>query len=188
MCTPAAAIGVVTAGVGFLQQREQAEAATEAANIQYDIEVRRAQQEAQDRQNQLSQDLMEESQRTNQQRQELALQALQAQAGQRVAAAESGTGGVSKVRSFLTSEIQEGVALSDIATQQKNTAFSAAQRSRGIHEAKVSRTENAFLTRQANRRRKPGIVDLGIGVLNAPGVGEAIGKKAVDIFGSKDNK
>lgn len=185
MCTPTAAIGLLGAGLSFYQQGEQAEAATEAANIQYDIETRRAQEESQDRQNQLSQDLLEESQRVNQQRQELALQALRAQAGQRVASAESGTGGVSKVRSFLTSEIQEGQALSDIAAQQQNTAFNAAQRARGIHSAKVARSENAFLTRQANRRNRPGIIDLGIGALNADGVGEALGER---IFGKPKGK
>jgi hypothetical protein len=184
MCTPTAAIGVVMAGASFLQQREQAEAANEAAEIQYETEMERAKAESMNRENQLSQEVLEESQRLNQQRQELALEALREQAGKRVASAESGTGGVSKIRSFLSTDIQEGVAESDLDTQAKNTAFSVAQRSRGIHTALASRQENAFLTRQANRRRKPGVVDLGIGLLGAPGVATGIGDKASKAFSS----
>lgn len=175
MCTPTAVIAGVAAVGGFMQQRQAAESANEAAEIQYEVESDRAAAEALNRENQLSQEVLEESQRLNQQRQELALEALRERSGQRVASAESGTGGVSKIRSFLSADIQEGVAESDIATQLKNTAFNVSQKSKGIGVALTSRQENAFLTRQSNRRRKPGLVDLGIGVLGAPGVADAIG-------------
>ena len=168
MCEPVSlsmmAVGAASTLFQFQQQREAAEAANEAAEIQHDIEVKRAKEEAKDRQNQLSQEALEESQRISQQRQQLALQALQEASSARVASAESGTGGVSKIRSFLAADIGADLARSDIEKNVRNAQFNVAQRARGIGTAKNTRTENAFLTRQANTRRKPGIGDLAAGL------------------------
>lgn len=168
MCEPVS-ITMAVAGIASTlyqqdQQRQAAEAANDAAEIQHDVEVQRAKAEAQDRQNQLSQEALEESQRISQQRQQIALQALQEASSARVASAESGTGGVSKIRSFLSADIGADLARSDIEKNERNAQFNLSQNARGIQTAKTTRTENAFLTRQANTRRKPGLGDLAVGL------------------------
>lgn len=179
MCGPAAVmvgVGVASSLFQFQQQREAAEAANEAAAIQHKVEVDRAKAEAQDRQNQLSQEALEESQRIGQQRQQLALQALQEQSSAKVAAAEGGLGGVSKIRSFLTADIQGDLARSDIEKNVTNAQFNLQQRARGIQTAKQTRVDNAFLTRQANTRRKPGMGDLAVGIAGNPLVQGGVAK------------
>jgi hypothetical protein len=185
MCTPAAAIGIVSGGLGFLQQREAVKNANKAAKIQHNIEVERATEEAKNRHNQLSQEALQESQRINQQRQSLALQALQEHASLTVAAAEGGTGGVSKIRSFLSADIGEDLARSDLAINANNARFNISQNSRGIDSSKGNRIQNAFLTRQASTRRKPGALDLAIGLAGQTGVQEAGGAAISSAFASK---
>ena len=182
MCTPMAAVGIATVALGFMQQTQQAKVANEAASDQYKAEADRARQESLDRQNQLSHDTQEESQRLHQQREALALQTLREKAGIRVASAEGGVGGVSKIRSFLTSEIQAGVADSDITTQETNTAFNTNQRLLGIGNAASDRISNAQSTFVTNSRRKPGVMDLGVGLLSNSDVASAGMNQASKLF------
>jgi len=182
MCSPAALIGVATAGLSTYQQRQEAKAANKAAEIQHDVDVARAKEEAQNRHNQLSQEALQESQRINQQRQSLALQALQEQASLKVASAEGGTGGVSKIRSFLSADIGEDLARSDVDVNSRNAQFNLAQSSAGIDTAKGNRIQNAFLTRQANTRRKPGFMDFALASLGQSSVQEAGGKAISSAF------
>ena len=182
MCTPMAAVGIATVALGFMQQTQQAKVANEAASDQYKAEADRARQESMDRQNQLSHDTQEESQRLHQQREALALQTLREKAGIRVASAEGGVGGVSKIRSFLTSEIQSGVADSDITTQETNTAFNTNQRLLGIGNAASDRISNAQSTFVTNSRRKPGVMDLGVGLLSNSDVASAGMNQASKLF------
>lgn len=182
MCDPASiTMAVVTTAstvAGFQQQRQQAKAANKAAEIQHKIEVKRARQEAMDRENQLTQDALIESDRLNRERTALALEALREQAGIRVASAEGGIGGVSKVRSFLAADVQEDLARSDIDRSEANAEFNIAQASRGIENTRVAREQNAFLTRQANTQQVPGFGDLALGLVssNASGIGQGVSR------------
>jgi len=169
MCEPASITMAVVAVAGTLQQRQAAQAGNKAAKQQQQIEVARARQEAMDRENQLSQDALIESTRINKERTELALEALREQASIRVGAAEGGIGGVSKVRSFLTTNIQEDQARSDIDTNERNAQFNLAQASRGIEATRFARRQNAFLTRQSQTQRVPGALDFGLALIPAAG-------------------
>jgi len=159
MCSPTLIIAGVTTAVSLYQtneQRQAAKAGNKAAKQQQQIEVTRARQEAMDRENQLSQDALIESTKLNKERTELALEALREQAAVRIGSAEGGLGGVSKVRSFLTTDIQEDLARSDIDTNARNAQFNLAQAQRGIEATEFARRQNAFLTRQANTQKVPG--------------------------------
>jgi len=169
MCEPASITMAVIAIAGTLQQREQAKAGNKAAKVQQQIEVKRARQESMDRENQLSQDALIESTRLNKERTELALEALREDAAITIGSAESGLGGVSKVRSFLTADVQEDLARSDIDTSAKNAQFNLNQASRGIEATQFARRQNAFLTRQANTQKVPGALEFGLALLPAAG-------------------
>ena len=181
MCDPAsitmAVVATASTVYGHQQARQQAKAQNKAADIQHKIEVDRARQEAMDRENQLSQDALEESTRINKERQELALEALREQAGIRVASAEGGVGGVSKIRSFLSADVQEDLARSDLDTSERNAQFNLAQAARGIENTRFARQQNAFMTREANSTDVPGGMDLAVGLVsaNAGGIGQGIG-------------
>jgi hypothetical protein len=184
MCDPVTAVAVGTAVVSAggavyqaQQQNEQIEAANEAAENRHRVEVDRAKQEARDRQNQLAHDAMVEGQRLSQERQKLAREAMVEQASLRAASAESGTGGVSKIRSFIASEIGEDLARSDIEQSQRNSQFNISQQARAIATASRTRQENAGFTLQASQRRKIGTGQMVLGALTAaaPGLGSAAG-------------
>ncbi len=175
MCSPML-IGAAGVGANLFQQDQEAKAANEAAKIQQDIEVQRAQQEAQDQQNQLAQDTLVESQKLSQQRQQLALEALQEQSALNVGAAEGGAGGgVSKIRSFIAAELGEDLARSDIEQNQRNAQFNINQRNRAISQRQGARVQNAFLTRQANSRRRVGAFDVVGGLLGNSAIQSGIG-------------
>lgn len=176
MCSPMLAIGAIGAGASLFQQDQQAKAANEAAEIQHDLEVQRAKQEAQDQQNQLEQETLVESQKLSQQRQQLAMEALQEQAALNVGAAEGGAGGgASKIRSFIAAELGEDLARSDIEQNQRNAQFNINQRNRAISQRQGARVQNAFLTRQANSRRRVGALDVVGGVLGNRNIQSGIG-------------
>jgi len=175
MCSPTLIIAGVTTAVSLYQtneQRKAAKAGNKAAKQQQQIEVTRARQEAMDRENQLSQDALVESTKLNKERTELALEALREQAAVRVGSAEGGLGGVSKVRSFLTTDIQEDLARSDIDTNARNAQFNLAQAQRGIEATEFARRQNAFLTRQANTQKVPGAFEFisNAGAANQSGI------------------
>lgn len=169
MCEPVSISMAVVAIAGTLQQRQQAKAGNKAAKVQQQIETKRARQEAMDRNNQLSQDALVESTRLNKERTELALETLREDAAIAVGSAESGLGGVSKVRSFLTADVQGDLARSDIDTNARNAQFNLAQASRGIESTQFARRQNAFLTRQAQTQKVPGALEFGMAVLPAAG-------------------
>ncbi len=174
MCSPTA---IIQGGMGLFsvfQQNQQIDASNEAAKIQQQVEQRRADQEAMDRQNQLTQDAQIEAQKLNQARQATALSELRAQSSATVSSAESGLGGVSSIRSFIANETAGALAEGDLNTQQAATQFNLQQKARGITTARSTRTENAFLTRQANTRRKLGVVDFAVGALGNEAAGKAI--------------
>jgi len=164
MCEPATilmgALSVGGAIMGHQSDRDDASQANANAQLQYDIEVQRAKEEAQSRQNQLSAEAMQESERIGQQRQTMALEALRAQSAGKVASAEGGLGGVSKIRSFLATDIQSDLARSDVEKSQNLSQFNLQQQGRGISTSKSTRTDNAFLKRQSLQRRKPGTSEL----------------------------
>lgn len=178
MCGVVAAVTVVTAlasaAVQVQQdqtQRKAAKAQNKAADIQFDIETKRAKDEAMARQSQLSQDALVAGQQMSQERQALAREALREKSGQRIASAESGVSGVSSVRSFLASELSEDLARSDLENKESNTFFNLNQRTKGIAGASIDRQENAFLSRQSNRKKISGglATDIGGAVLNNAG-------------------
>lgn len=173
MCNPAVAIIATTvisaAGAVYSAQQQNAaiKAANTAADTQYIEEVGRAERDAQDRENQLTAETLQEASRFQQQREQLALESLREQASARVASAESGLGGVSVARSFLANEIGEDLARSDIERSEDLTQFNIAQRGRGIATAKRDRQTNAQFTHASNSRRRLSSLDIGISAATA---------------------
>ena len=139
-------IGAMTAAsavVSYQQAKKAADAQNDAAEDQYGVETGRAKDEAMDRQNQLQVETSVESSKFQQQREQLALEALREQSSQRAAGAESGLGGVSAIRSFLANELGEDAAQGDAERSNKFTQFNIQQRNRGINTALNDRTQDA---------------------------------------------
>jgi len=169
MCEPATiamiSTGVLSAGMAVYQVSEQdkaAKAANKATEMQYDEETARAERDAKDRQNQLTAETVQEATRYQQQREQLALEGLREAAGARVASAESGVGGVTAARSFLSEEISEDTAEADLRTSEGFTQFNIHQRARGIATAKRDRNVNADFTRVANTRKRASGLDYAV--------------------------
>jgi vacuolar-type H+-ATPase subunit E/Vma4 len=157
-----AGMAVATAGMAVYQVKqgdEAAKAANKATEMQYDEETARAERDAKDRQNQLTAETVQEATKYQQQREQLALEGLREAAGARVASAESGVGGVTAARSFLSEEISEDTAEADLRTSEGFTQFNIHQRARGIATAKRDRKVNADFTRVANTRKRASGLD-----------------------------
>ena len=157
-----AGVTAAAAAYGVYQTDQQAKQQNKAAAEQQDIENARAQREAMDRQNQLQQQSLEEGTKYQQQKEKLAMDALRNQASARVASAEGGVGGVSSIRSFISGEISEDLARSDIDKSAGFSGFNVNQQSRGITNARDDRFVNAQQTFKQNSRRRASGLDYGL--------------------------
>ena len=186
MCEPATiayGVAAVVAAAGAVytvhQQDQAAKAQNKAAQQQYDIEAERAKRDAKNRQNNLANQALEEGSDFAQRREKLKLDALRAQGAARAASAESGVGGVTSIRSFLSETISEDLARSDIQRSQDLTQFNLNQHARGITTAQHDRTVNAEFTRRSNTRRRPTGLDYGLAAVS----GAASGYSTASSFG-----
>ena len=178
MCPPIV-LGVLSAAgslYSMQQQSQQVKAGNKAAAEQQALEESRAKQEAMDRQNTVQNQALEESLKFKQERSNLQLEALRAGASQRVASAESGVGGVSSIRSFISQDLGEDQARSNIAISESLSGFNLNQQRRGIVQSKQERIENSLLTQRANTRRRPGVFDYAIAGVSSGVQGYSAGK------------
>lgn len=170
----AIAVASAAASVYQIQQQDkQVKAQNAAAQQQYDIEAERAKRDAQNRQNNLTNQALEEGSDFAQRREKLKLDALRAQSAARAASAESGVGGVTSIRSFLSETISEDLARSDIQRSQDLTQFNLNQQARGITTAQHDRVVNAEFTRRSNTRRRPTGLDYGLAAVQGAASGYA---------------
>ena len=154
-----AVVGAATSIYSMQQQDKAIKEQNKAAGDQYVEETSRAKRDAQDRQNQLTNESLQEASRFQQNREQLALEALREKSAARVASAESGVGGVTKVRSFVAEGIAEDSARADIDKSESLSQFNVNQRARGIATAQRDREVNAGFTFKSNSRRRLGTLD-----------------------------
>lgn len=168
MCDPvtvAVTMAVVSGGMAVHQTSEQdkaAKAANRANDMQYEEEIARAERDAQNSGNQLTAEVLQESTKYQQQRQQLALASLRESANARTASAESGVGGVTASRSFLAEDLATGQAEADVRTSMGFTDFNVQQRARGIAASKRDRGVNADFTHVAQTRKRASGLDFAI--------------------------
>lgn len=166
MCGVQEVLGGAMPIVGLYQQDQAAKAANEAAEAQYEAEHARMLQEKMDRENQMSADARAEADKMSAERSALALDALRSKAAAKVAGAESGAGSsVSRIRSFISEELGEDLASGDLDAREENIQFGIQQRARGIQTAAINRSQNAFITRKNNQRKRASATDYGLAAI-----------------------
>lgn len=179
MCDPITITVLLTsAALQLKQQDDAAKAANEAAKATFESETEQARQEALARENVLNQESQEKAQQLNMERENLAREALRERAAARVGSAESGVGGVSKVRSFLTSEAQIADAESDLSSSERNAEFGLQIGARNITRGRSDRIGAAGNQFDRSTRRRVGLIDVGRSALR-------VGAKAASLHASK---
>ena len=169
MCNPVAmwayyGIVAATAAYSVYQQDQQAEAANKAAQDQLDMESDRAEQDAMNNRNNLDSESLQVASRYQQNKQKLKMDALRSQSAARAKSAEQGVGGVSAIRSFISEEISEDIARSDIEQQVGFDQFNLNQKARGIITQRDNRLQDANTRFNAGVRRRAGALDYGLAI------------------------
>jgi len=158
------AIMVGTAAYSVYSMDQQASDANKAAQAQLDIESDRAEEDAMNNRNNLNSESLQVATRYQQNRQKLKMDALRAQSAARAKSAEQGVGGISAIRSFISEEISEDIARSDIEQQVGFDQFNLNQKARGILTQRDNRLQDANTRFSAGVRRRAGALDYGLAV------------------------
>lgn len=182
MCEPiSASIAVATVAHQLYSQDQafKAEAANQEAR--HEVEAERAQRDAEISRTMLNQQALEQSTEIQQDRQRLALEALRERGSQRASGAESGLGGVSSIRSMLSTDLNEGAQASNINMNASNNLFRNQMEQSGININYQDRLQNSQTAVDNAKRQKLGAMDyLGAGL---SGVGAGM-----QIYGKMPNK
>ena len=167
MCNPVLAVwgvALASAAFGVYQQDQQAEEANKAAQKQLDMESDRAEDDAKNNRNNLDSESLQVATRYQQNKQKLKMDALRAQGAARAKSAEQGVGGISAIRSFISEEISEDIARSDVEQQVGFDQFNLNQKARGIGTQRDNRLQDANTRFSAGVRRRAGALDYGLAI------------------------
>lgn len=173
MCNPIA-VGAMTGGLSLLatyQQDQAFEAEAEAQEMRHKVESERAQRDAEMSRTMLNQQALEQSTEIQRDRQRLALEALRERGSQRASGAESGLGGVSSIRSMLSTDLNEAQQASNINANVSNNLFRNQMEQAGININYQDRLQNSQIQVDNARRQKVGALDY----LGAAGTGVTAG-------------
>ena len=184
MCSPTLAVVGVTAvqqGIQLYQQDQAFDAEVDAQEARHKVEAERAQRDAEISRTMLNQQALEQSTEIQQDRQRLALEALRERGSQRASGAESGLGGVSSIRSMLSTDLNEGAQASNINMNVSNNLFRNQMEQAGININYQDRLQNSQTAVDNARRQKLGALDY----LNA---GASVASAGIQTWASQPNK
>lgn len=170
MCPPAVVAGLTIAGgaLQVYQQEQTFRAQEEAEEMRHKVEMERAERNASMERAVLEQQALEESSAIQQDRQALALEALRERGSKLAIGAESGLGGVSKIRDFLATNINEATQASRINVNENNAILRNQMEQRGIDTNRQDRIVSSRMRVNEAKSRKTGALDyLGVGVSGA---------------------
>ncbi len=186
MCEPVT-MTLMAAKVGLeLYQQDQAfEAEAEAQEMRHKVESERAQRDAEMSRTMLNQQALEQSTEIQRDRQRLALEALRERGSQRASGAESGLGGVSSIRSMLSTDLNEAQQASNINANVSNNLFRNQMEQAGININYQDRLQNSQIQVDNARRQKVGALDyLGAGLSGASAGLQSYASRATPGVGS----
>ena len=169
MCEPVSiSVAVATMASSALQVYQQGQnlkAQAEAEEARHKVEVERAQRDAEMKRAMLDQQALEANQELQLDRERLALEGLRERGAIKASGAESGLGGVSQIRSFLSSNITEDMARATQNINEQNQLFRNQAEQSGININYQDRIQNSAIAVQNAKRQKVGALDyLGAGL------------------------
>ena len=167
MCEPISMgiLAATSAGLSVYQQQQAMEANVEAEEARHKVEVERAQRDAEMKRAMLDQQALEANQELQLDRERLALEGLRERGAIKASGAESGLGGVSQIRSFLSSNITEDMARATQNINEQNQLFRNQAEQSGVNINYQDRIQNSAISVQNAKRQKVGALDyLGVGL------------------------
>ncbi len=170
MCEPMSIMAGI-AGAQAIMGGIQADEMAEAEEQRHEAEVQRAKRDAEIQQNILDQQALDESSKLQREREALALEGLRSQASLKVSGAEAGVGGVSSIRSFLSSDIYEDQQSSTINMNEQTRLSRHQAESRGLAQNTSDRIYASSQRVADAKRQRFGATDYLVPVASGAGQG-----------------